>query len=174
MVLLGGAAMAVALAGLPEIIDAAKGAMSDHAVISLRGRILPRCTLSGAQTPMSIGAALSSEDTARTRRGFEVNCNAPFVVSMSSAHGGLRIGGSSDGILQYRANLQILTDSGQTLTLDCDGGELGADGTGCRGESGDNTAIGKEAVLTVSWQMPKGIAAGAYADDLSLSFAIKD
>ena len=146
--------------------------MNDSVKVKLRGRVMPRCMLTGLET-----AILASEGATRTgnvelKRQFEVNCNAPFSVSLSSVHGGFYHSGGN--VFPYRASLVIATDSGRTVTLDCAASNLVADAGDCVGSSGDDTAVGKEAVLTVNWLKPEGASAGTYTDDLRLSLGVRD
>lgn len=161
---------------VPSMTAASSDNMADRVTISLRGRIMPRCTLTGLQASMF--ADPGPLRISQIRRDFEVNCNAPFIVTLSSARGGLRhasTGKDGNGdVFFYHANLKILTDSGRTITLDCDGRDLAPDGAGCRGASGEDTAIGKQAVLTVRWSVPKGVTAGSYTDDLRVNFNMQD
>jgi hypothetical protein len=146
--------------------------MNDSVKINLRGRVMPRCMLTGLETPMSASAGAAGTGRVEQRRRFEVNCNAPFRVSLSSVYGGLRH--SKGNVFPYRASLVIATDSGRTVTLDCAASRLVPDAGDCVGNSGDDTAVGKEAVLIVNWLKPEGASAGTYTDDLRLSLGVQD
>lgn len=148
------------------------GEMSDRVSVKLRGRVMPRCNFSGSDAPLSAGNAVDRGGIVRIRRVFQVDCNAPFTVSLSSAYGGLHHG--EGAVFPYQASLKIATDSGRAISLDCEASALKPGAGDCAGSSGDDTAIGREAVLSVNWRAPEGVAAGTYTDDLRLSFAVQD
>lgn len=167
-----GALMAASLTSAFAI--SSTGQMSDRVTLKLRGRVMPRCNFSGDDALLAAGNAMAhpGSGTVRMRRVFQVDCNAPFTVSLSSAHGGLRHG--EGAVFPYEASLKIATDGGRTMSLDCEASTLKPGAGECSASSGDDTAIGREAVLSVNWRAPEGVAAGTYTDDLRLSFAVQD
>jgi hypothetical protein len=75
----------------------------------------------------------------------------------------------------YHTTLEMLTDSGGTLSLDCASAQLGEPAGPCAGQSGEQTAIGKDASLTVIWgPLADQLAAGQYSDDLRIAFSIEN
>jgi hypothetical protein len=151
--------------------------MNDSVSIKLRGRVMPRCDFTGSDAPIPFGENAIPTDPVQVSRSFRVNCNAPFVIAMSSEYGGMKHEASNssfDQSLGYEVSLKVLTNRGRAMVLTCDGGDLKPDGAGCARNSGDDTAIGKEAILFVSWQNPEGMTPGIYKDDLQLSFRIQD
>lgn len=156
--------------GASATATALSGQMNDNVSIKLRGRVIPRCEFFGGNDPASAGTVLNG--IVKIRRTFQVNCNAPFTVTLTSAHGGLH---HRDGhVFPYQASLKIATDSGRMISLACEASNLEPSAGECAGSSGDDTAIGRDAVLTLNWHAPEGAAAGKYTDDLRLSFGLQD
>jgi hypothetical protein len=157
------------------------GAMADKVQIELRGHIVPRCDLTGAASTLDLGTIAETGAQGEEQLQFELSCNAPFAYQLSSEHGAMRHESASSGAgafsteFPYRAALKILTDSGSTLSLDCASSELGETSGPCAGESGEDTAIGKDATLAVSWGPLDGpLTAGRYTDDLHISIGIEN
>lgn len=155
----------------------APSAMNDSVSIELRGRVMPRCDFSGSDAPLTFGEARAQEEHVQIRRSFKVNCNAPFVMAMASAYGGLKLAtnGSSDQLsLGYDASLTIITDRGRIVSLSCTDSDLKHGGAGCAKTSGDDTAIGKEALLTIDLRTEKHLISGSYSEELYLKFHVQD
>lgn len=157
------------------------GPLSDQVQIELRGNIAPRCDLTGAASSLDLGTLPETGAQGQKQLQFELSCNAPFTYQLSSEHGVMRHESASADAsgftteFPYRAVLTILTDSGSTLNLDCASSQLGEPAGACAGASGEDTAIGKDAALTVSWGPLAGpLVAGQYADDLHISIGTEN
>ncbi|NJM35866.1 MAG: hypothetical protein HC850_15560 [Rhodomicrobium sp.] len=171
-------AIALASAGMsqPLLAQAPGGALSDRVQIELRGQIVPRCALLGIASTLDLGTLSPTASASQRELTFKISCNAPFSYGLSSAHGAMRhetaqAGGS--GLLAefpYTADLTIATDDGGTLHLPCGEGALTA---GCHGDSGESTALDKDASLTVSWRAGQ-LLAGRYTGDIGLSLSVQN
>jgi hypothetical protein len=157
------------------------GAMSDKVQIELRGHIVPRCDLTGAASALDLGVIAGTGAQGQKQLQFEVSCNTPFTYQLSSGHGAMRHENTAAGAagfateFPYRAVLIIPTDGGSTLSLDCPSSLLGEPAGACADASGKDTAIAKDASLTVSWGPLDGpLAAGQYTDDLQISIGIEN
>lgn len=167
-----GLAALVAASWTSALATSSSGEMSDRVSVELRGRVMPRCNFSGDDAFLTAGNAGSLAGIVSVRRVFQVDCNAPFTVSLSSTYGGLQHG--EGAVFPYRSSLKIVTDSGRTVSLDCEASALKAGSGDCSASSSEDTAIGREAILTLNWEAPEDAAAGTYTDDLRLSFAVQD
>lgn len=160
----------IALAAAPQ--TAASG-LSDRVQIALQGRIEPRCSFAGIASVLDMGA-ISGTSPARKELSFVLSCNAPFGYRLSAANGEMRGAGTGSGQgtlnhFPYRAELSIATDGGAALRLSCASEELLA-GALCEGQSGNETATDRDAVLAVSWGPIAGmLAAGHYSDHIEIA-----
>lgn len=154
--------------------------MSDEVRIGLRGHVVPRCDLTGAPSSLDLGSLPEAGAQGHGQLQFQLSCNTPFAYQLSSGYGAMRhanaaAGGNIAAAFPYRATLNIPTDSGGTLSLDCASVQLGEPAGACAGVSGEETAISKDASLTVSWGPLAGhLAAGQYSDDLHIAFSIEN
>lgn len=145
----------------------------DVATIQLVGDIDPECRLSAL--PSTIELAQISASGAQSVP-FEISCNTPFEYSVRSREGAMKIiGAPPPGIgfvnqIPYAVQTRIPTD--EILILDqCDSQSLSAASPSCgHGNSGNATAIRQAASLTISWSVSAELAAGTYADVLTLTF----
>jgi hypothetical protein len=183
MLIISGGIILSGLTALPAayLIEASatppSAGMNDSVSIKLRGQVMPRCDFSGSDAPISFGENAIRIYPVQVSRSFSVNCNAPFVIAMSSEYGGLKRAASISSFEQslgYEVSLKLLTDSGRAIMLTCDGRDLNLEGAGCARNSGDDTAIGKEALLTVKWRAEKQMMPGSYSDELHLNFYVQD
>jgi hypothetical protein len=158
-------------------------AQASLVTIELQGQIAPKCGLSGMAGQLDFGPV--SNFAARQERAvsFAIDCNAPFVAALTSANGEMRLREGAAGAagfaarFPYQVLMTIPTDDGGTLRTLCDSAALGsaANVPGCQGDSGETTAMGKTAALTVSWgPIAAPLIAGHYFDDLRISVGSKD
>ena len=175
-----GVLLAMLSAGSVETVAAqsAGGALSDRVQIELRGSVTPQCAFEGIAPSLDLGAVSGNGGAAQKALSFRISCNAPFGYSLSSQHGAMKnaAAAAGQGILAdfpYTAALTITTDDGGMLRLTCASADLGQNSTLCQGQSGDATAIEKDAALTVSWGPLAGrLAAGSFSDDLRIGLSI--
>jgi hypothetical protein len=173
------AVAAGSLASEPILADDAGGVMADRVQIELRGSIAPQCAFQDIAAGLDLGPFQHTGEAGQKRLDFRISCNAPFAYSLSSEQGAMRRESGAAGAsgllteLPYQVALNILTDDGGSLMKTCASGELGAPGGGCQGQSGDKTAIDKDASLTVSWGPSAGpLAAGRYLSNLNVVLSI--
>lgn len=155
-------------------------AMSEAVQIQLRGHIVPRCDLNGAASSLNLGTLPQNGAQGQQQLQFQVSCNTPFAYQLSSANGAMRhesapvSGSGSTDEFSYRAALAIPTDSAGILSLDCPSSQLAGAPGACSGVSGQETAIGKDASLTVSWGPVAGpLATGQYTDDIQIALSVQ-
>ena len=164
----------------PVHADSARRSMSDKVQITLRGRIAPRCDLAGVPSTLDLGNLPKTGAQGEKQLKFQLTCNTPFTYQLSSDNGAMRHESlsASSGFaadFPYNAALNILTDGGATLTLDCASAQLGEPVGACAGTSDDQTAIEKQATLTVSWgPLEERLVAGRYSDDLHIAFSVEN
>jgi spore coat protein U-like protein len=173
----------------------AQAASSAHVDIELRATVAERC---GIARTGSDPAAMPDLDTAQSLRfAFQVDCNTPFAIAVSSANGALRMqqnGGpistgpgdarTPDGFAadkSYQVALSLDTDAGSISSQPCNSRDLTNSGGKCAFygtvpgtglSSGGRTAMGRDGALTVSWKSgdENGVrhAAGTYQDTLTV------
>jgi hypothetical protein len=165
------------LASTPVRAQVLASADGDKVRLELRGRVAPRCSLSGMPSAIDLGRIIPGGGELRRDFAFQVDCNTPFTYAMVSGSAAMRrsADGRDDhaGSIPYRARLTITTDSGGRLSLDCTGQEIAAEAGTCRGLSGDEIAIRKDAVLAVSWAVPDtSIKAGFYTAPIHLELGV--
>jgi hypothetical protein len=173
-----GAALALAELSLaPAQGEALRGPGGDRVRFELRGHIAPRCSLSGMPNAVDLGKVKAGAGETRRDLAFRLDCNAPFTYALTSTAGAMRRDGDAAGgrarEIPYRASLTIATDSGGKLRLVCDGRDIAASDGGCEGRSGQDTAIGRDGVLSISWAAPDTqIADGLYTAPIRLELGV--
>jgi hypothetical protein len=163
---------------LPLPAQSQGAALSDQARIELRGEIAPRCAFHGIGSTLDLGTVGQAASVSQRALAFQISCNTPFNYGLASASGAMRhetaqAGGSPlQAEFPYTADLTIATDDGGALHLACGGGALTA---GCQGDSGESTALDKDASLTVSWTAGAGqLLAGRYTGDIELRLSARN
>jgi hypothetical protein len=141
--------------------------------LELRGRVAPRCSLSGMPSAIDLGRIIPGGGELRREFAFQVDCNTPFVFALISPHGALRRGNNPQEAAQreiaYNARLTIWTDAGGGLSLECTSRQISDEQTGCKGSSKDNIAIRKDGILSINWVLPKtALVEGPYTSVLRL------
>jgi hypothetical protein len=144
----------------------------------LRGHVVPRCSLSGMPNAIDLGKINAGAGETRRDLAFHLDCNAPFTYALSSSTAAMRQDGDPQGArakeIPYRASLTILTDSGSRLKLVCDGREIAASEARCQGSSGQDTAIGRDGMLSINWTavdtpLPEGLYTAPIHLELSVA-----
>lgn len=174
-------AIAAALIVNPIVAPVAQTAAaipSDRVEIGLRGWIAPKCGLAGLGASLDLGTLAASNPQGERELRFTVNCNTPFAYSLASESGGLSHETATAGgpgllaLLPYDAVLSIAADDGETLRLAC---ASGAPGQSCAAESGERTAVAKDASLVLSWGPVAGrLIAGRYRDALRIGLTARN
>ena len=141
----------------------------DTVALTLSGRIEQQCSVAFAQPSLDL-RDLTEHRSAST--GFDLNCNSPFSLRLSSEQGGLKsahngatVGEFAD-MLGYAATLSLPLDNGAILrTEDCRSEDLLAGAACAQLLSGGQTALGKRAELDITWrESARPLIAGEYAD----------
>lgn len=157
--------------------EALGGPGSDRVRFELRGQIAPRCSLSGMPNAIDLGKIAAGTGETRRDLAFRLDCNAPFTYALTSTAAAMRREGDGPGggapEIPYRASLTIATDSGGKLRLACDGREIAAGEPGCQGRSGQDTAIGRDGMLSIVWTRPETpMAEGLYTAPIRLELGV--
>jgi hypothetical protein len=147
--------------------------------LELTGRVLPRCGFASAPTQ---SATLGDLGTAGSLAlSFTLDCNAPFAMKVSSAHGAL----SHVGPVNASATFVTALDYTVDLSVDTDlapvGGQCAASALasstcaiGAGLSSGDGVAIGTGGSLTLGWAQPgTRPVAGSYQDSLVVTVEVR-
>ncbi|WP_125461552.1 MULTISPECIES: hypothetical protein [Rhodomicrobium] len=171
-------AFLAALIAQPVAAVLAQTAPADRIEIALRGTILPKCEMAGIGASLDLGTLSPSAPQGLRELNFSINCNTPFAYRLVSLHDGLRhesAGEAGAGLatrLPYSAAVIFGTDEGTPLRLDCASVQLGP---GCQGDSGERSAVGKDALLLLSWgPVPAALLSGRYRDELRLGLNPRD
>jgi hypothetical protein len=160
------AALLLTMATASSVPAQATEAGGDRVRFELRGHVVPRCSLSGMPNAIDLGKINAGAGETRRDLAFRLDCNAPFTYALSSNTAAMRRDGEAPGgrakEIPYRASLTLLTDNGSRLRLVCDGSEIAATDGGCQGRSGQDTAIGMDGTLSISWTagnapLPEGL-----------------
>jgi hypothetical protein len=152
------------------------GNLSPSLTYKVHGEITSNCQLSQLGRDVQIvDLADPATDLARaatTSLPFEIACNTPVRVAMSSRHGGLKFDGAatSDGdftpLVRYRARLDLPRHSG---ALECASEAMGGGQASCRGDIAQPVASGNGAVEV---QVAPGtglLLAGRYSDQVTVT-----
>lgn len=142
----------------------------------VHGEITSNCSLSQLGRDVRIvDLADPSTDLARaaaTSLPFEIACNTPVRVAMSSRNGGLKFQGAatSDGdfdpLVRYRARLDLPQHSG---ALDCASEAMGASQASCRDDINQPITSGHGAVDVRVTPGTGLLLAGAYSDQVTVT-----
>ena len=167
---------------------------TDSISINVKAVVAQRCAIAAGQRttkPVPIDQAQSFA------LGFELDCNTPFRISISSQSGALRLMGVPESAVAlagfgiekpYRVALSMTTDTlGAIDAGDCPSQDLLAGAGACPfyGKVGGNagfspgaqeTAIQRQGQLLISWagddaSAPQRLAAGDYQDRLTVEVA---
>jgi hypothetical protein len=182
------AACAALCAAMPAYAHGS--ARNDPLRIEVTATVVERCGLSAAGGRTSASGDLQSAQSLRLE--FDVDCNTPFRIGVSSTNGALRLAtaSSQNGSLDnqgfsiekdYEVALQVATDDGLLDGGSCRSRTLVGRSGNCpfygrrAGDglsSGRDMAIGRSGTLTVSWREgdeggPRR-AAGRYQDFLTV------
>lgn len=150
--------------------------------IELRGIVNPRCRMT---TPPTLGGRLDFNKAGDSQSRFGLDCNAPFLLSVRSGHGGFASQDHLEGVatlIPYEIAVDVDTDSGRNALGWCQSAQLADDaGAQCAfgpqgWSSGDATAINRAASLSVRWSAPTEGAApalGQYRDTIVVNVAVR-
>lgn len=176
------------LAAAPALATDNSG--SDPLRIEITARIAERCGISPGEGGTSAEGNLEASETLTLN--FDIDCNTPFRIGVSSENGGLRLASANERddnvdaqgfsiLKRYRVGLEVETDNGTLDGGTCRSDELTSREGDCefygdrpgRGlSSGRRTAIDRTGTLTVSWNAGDGDnrrrAAGRYQDTLTV------
>ena len=181
------ACCAAAFAAAPA--GAVTPSASDTLQIEIAATVVDRCGLSAGANPTSAQGNLEQAETLSFN--FDLDCNTPFAVGVSSEHGGLRLTTATGSALTddtgfgvqkaYKVALSVNTDSGTLDGGNCMSDQLTSSAGNCAFygttpgsglSSGQKTAVGQAGTLTVSWNSDEGAArrhaAGLYKDTLTI------
>ncbi|MGC1585907.1 MAG: hypothetical protein WA791_09410 [Rhodomicrobium sp.] len=145
----------------------------ERAAISLKGRVLPACTIQNAHPMIEFGE-ISMAGSATV--SLLVSCNAPFRFALTSLNGGLaqtagvKVKPPFLSLLPYSLTYRLPTSAGFLIDT-CSSSNMSATGGACAGRSVDGTlSVSQVATIGFSWD-PHGLvpAAGAYRDILLLT-----
>ena len=167
------AAEAVALVCAPATATGIPGNLVPSLTYKVHGHITTNCSLSqlGRDIQM-VDLADPSTDLARaatTSLPFEIACNTPVRVAMSSRNGGLKFQGAAtsdsdfDPLVRYRARLDLPQHSG---ALECTSEAMGASQASCRDDINQPVTSGHGAVDLRVTPGTGLLLAGAYSDQL--------
>lgn len=151
-------------------------AAEDEVTIEVTGEVGARCVLGEHEEAIDLGRL---GEAASKEIALEVDCNAPFALAVTSAHGGLvhqggvAFVGSFTESLPYTLELELaLEDPEGLLALACASAEM-TEPTTCAGQSEDSIAIARTAALTLAWNpAPHVFLAGLYTDELTVTVSV--
>lgn len=145
-------------------------------VVTIRGDVVPACSISGLATSLDLGA-LTASGTATL--AFTATCNAPFSYSLASAFGGLRHSsgaGAPSGfsaLFPYTVRAILPTDAG-TIDNTCTSTSILNTATTCAfTDSGTGIAINSASELRLGWTGAPNLLGGSYSDTLTLTIGIR-
>lgn len=150
--------------------------------IQLRGEVHARCRMTA---PPSLSGRIDFNRAGNAQSRFGLDCNAPFLLSITSGHGGFASQSSLEGVapvIRYEMAVDVDTDSGMNALGWCQSAQLTDDaGTQCAfgpqgWSSGDATAINRTASLSVRWNAPTEHDApvlGQYRDTIVVNVAVR-
>jgi len=183
-------ALAAALLGSAPAWASGDGHSSESLSIDVTARIAERCGISAKRSIDT--SKVPDLDTAQVLRfDFNIDCNTPFKIGMSSQNGALRLVGAEgndpvapDGFSvekAYRVGLRVDTDADPLAPYTCSSRDLTNAAGNCpfygsrpgQGlSSGKRTAIDREGTITVSWpaidDTGRRRAAGEYRDTITV------
>lgn len=185
------AALAAAVALLAAPAAAANDV--DTVTIDVTARVAERCGIvAGSETAPTTVPDMTTAQT--LTYGFNIDCNTPFRIGVSSQNGALRLTGAAgdrtgDGFStekDYRVGLHVETDGAPLDPEACSSRAL-VDGTGdCAffgatagsGLSSDErTAISRHGTITARWAADRGgevrRVAGTYQDILTVVIGVR-
>lgn len=151
-------------------VTAAAALAGESAAISLKGRVLPACTIQNAHPAIEFGE-ISAAGSATA--SLLVSCNAPFRFAFTSLNGGLaqtagvKVKPPFLSLLPYSLTYRLPTNAGYLIDT-CPSSNMSAASAACSGRSPvDTLGAGQVATIGFSWD-PHGLvpAAGAYRDIL--------
>lgn len=166
---------------------------TDRLAIEVSATVMERCGVNPDRVPIQ-SAELDRPQTMNFQ--FSVDCNAPFVIGVSSQHGGMRLSTATnnqdptdaEGFAvekAYDVALSVSTDDGVLDAGACNSQALTGRGEGCAffgavaGEgmsSGGRTAINREGRLAVSWAEADAgprLAAGTFQDTITVVIGVR-
>ncbi len=150
--------------------------------IDLRGEVHARCRMTA---PPVFSDRIDFNHGGDSHARFGLDCNAPFLLSVRSGHGGFSSQVRLEGVaalIPYEVAVNVDTDSGMNALGWCPSAQLADDaGTQCAfgaqgWSSGDATAINRTASLNVRWRAPLEGAApafGEYRDTIIVDVAVQ-
>ncbi len=183
-------AACAALTASPALAHGNGGGNNDQLRIEITARIAERCGISPGEGGSNVSGNLENNETLTIN--FDIDCNTPFRIGVSSENGGLRLATAQRGdtntdaqgfsiMKRYQVGLQVQTDGGLLDGGTCRSDELTSREGRCnfygdrpgRGlSSGRRTAIDRTGTLTVSWNAQDGEGrrrvAGNYQDTLTI------
>jgi spore coat protein U-like protein len=191
MILRGGFALLALLAAVPA---SAEPVAPTSVSIEVTATVAERCGLAPAGPTEFKG--LDTTQATLLRYDFNIDCNTPFKIGVSSAHGALRMAGAPgtspllpDGFAAdkpYDVALNVNTDEGRMAPAPCSSRDLVSAASGCSffstmpGQglsSGTATALGKTGSVEVRWpgdrQGEVRRAAGEYGDTITVVIGIR-
>lgn len=149
---------------------------AEDITIEVSGEVADECAVDSAPGSIDLGE-LSSIGI--TNIPVTIRCNAPFTYSMQSRNGGLAyldgeaVNGFSD-FVDYNLSSSIPTDTG-VIADTCTSAQIKTGADSCIfTNSGIGVALPSNAMFTLAWTPPSDpLLAGAYEDQLTLTFAVQ-
>ena len=169
--LLAIAALAIASAATP----AAASDLVPALQYRVYGEVSPRCTISQASNATTVsGLQNKATDTVNSTAvdlAFNMACNTPSRVRLSSANGGLRTDAATSdasftSLVPYRATLSL---PGASNALACDSDAMSSDDSSCSREIDETIHDGKGVVRISTEASDKLLLAGTYNDTFTLT-----
>jgi hypothetical protein len=172
-----GQRLAGTLAAYAIGLVAASGAQAaTDTIVTLRGEIVPACSVTGLSTSFDLGN-LTASGTGTL--GFATTCNAPFRYSLASVYGGMRHSAGAtappgfSALLPYTVRMILPTDSG-TIDNTCTSSSILASATTCSfSDSGSGIAINSASELRLGWTGAPNLLGGSYSDTLTVTVGIR-
>ncbi len=153
-------------------------ALADNSVeVEVAGSIKTFCANTILNLPLKIGDITKS---GVSTVAFTVNCNTPFEYSIESAHGAMRLAGSTAGTEQqneipYNVRVRIPLTYGGEIDDSCSSAAIRAGAITCSfTDSGGKIVVEQRAEAYVSWTAPTRVMpTGNYEDQLIILFSSK-
>lgn len=176
----GGAGVVRAARGALALVSLIAGLGPAHAatdtIVSIRGNVVPACTITGLATSLALGNLTASGSATLN---FTATCNAPFSYSLDSAFGGLRHSSGAttpsgfSALFPYTVRAILPTDAG-SIDNTCTSASISNGATTCLfSDSGTGIAINSAAQLQLGWTGVPNLLGGNYSDTLTLTIGIR-
>lgn len=152
------------------------GLAATDTIVTIRGDIVPACSIAGLATSVNLGDLTSS---GATTLAFTATCNAPFSYSLESAFGGMRHSSGATApaglaaLLPYTVRAILPTDAA-TIDNTCTSPTIRAGSVTCSfSDSGTGIAIDAASELRLGWTGASNLLGGSYSDTLTLTIGIR-